>query len=182
LGPRRRELASAAERGGRAGDACGEERLRLAGGEPGEPGPVAAGGAVAARRPAHGLDGHARGHERLDVAMHGADGHVERARDLGGGELTPRLEQEEQRYEARRAHFLKMTEDVLFVWKDRAVNIWTDDWDDGEDWSGGGSKSRRLVPRGPMLGASVYELEPGEWMIYHAHHGSEELVLVLGGR
>ena len=62
------------------------------------------------------------------------------------------------------------------------MNVWTDDWDDDEDWSGGGSKSRRLVPRGHSLGATVYELEPGKWMIYHAHHGSEELLLVLRGR
>jgi len=62
------------------------------------------------------------------------------------------------------------------------VNLWTDDWDEDEDWSGGGSKSRRLVPRGPHLGATVYELEPGAWAIYHAHHGSDELLLVLKGR
>jgi uncharacterized cupin superfamily protein len=62
------------------------------------------------------------------------------------------------------------------------VNLWTDDWDEDEDWSGGGAKSRRLVARGPHLGATVYELEPGAWAIYHAHHGSEELLLVLKGR
>jgi uncharacterized cupin superfamily protein len=62
------------------------------------------------------------------------------------------------------------------------MNIWSDEWDDGEDWSGGGSRSRQLVPRGPLLGATVYELEPGTWVIYHAHHGSEELLLVLRGR
>jgi len=61
------------------------------------------------------------------------------------------------------------------------MNIWTDEWDADEDWSGGGSKSRRLVPSGPFLGATVYELEPGTWMIYHAHHGSDELLFVLRG-
>jgi uncharacterized cupin superfamily protein len=76
----------------------------------------------------------------------------------------------------------KMTEDGLFVCQHRAVSIWTDEWDDDEDWSGGGAKSRRLVPRGPHLGATVYELDPGSWMIYHAHHGSEELLFVLRGR
>ncbi len=60
-------------------------------------------------------------------------------------------------------------------------NIWTDEWDPGEDWSGGGGRGKRL-PRGPNLGASVYELEPGNWLVYHFHHGSEELMVVLRGR
>lgn len=75
-----------------------------------------------------------------------------------------------------------MTEDGLFVCQDPTVNIWTDDWDDVEDWSGGGAKSRLLAGRGVFLGATVYELDPGKWMIYHAHHGSEEVLLVLRGR
>jgi uncharacterized cupin superfamily protein len=75
-----------------------------------------------------------------------------------------------------------MTEDGLFVCKDRGMNIWTDDWDEVDDWSGGGAKSRRLVPSGPFLGATVYELDPDRWVIYHAHHGSDELLLVLRGR
>ncbi|HXH97703.1 MAG TPA: cupin domain-containing protein, partial [Gaiellaceae bacterium] len=37
-------------------------------------------------------------------------------------------------------------------------------------------------PRGPFLGASLYELGPGNFAIYHAHHGSEELLIVLRGR
>jgi uncharacterized cupin superfamily protein len=61
------------------------------------------------------------------------------------------------------------------------VNIWSDDWDPGEDWSGGGGKSKRL-PRGPGLGASVYELGPGNFVVYHFHHGMEELLVVLRGR
>ncbi|MBA3412065.1 MAG: cupin domain-containing protein, partial [Actinobacteria bacterium] len=60
-------------------------------------------------------------------------------------------------------------------------NVWTDAWDPGEDWSGGGGRSKRL-PRGPDLGASVYELNPGNWVVYHFHHGSEELMVVLRGR
>jgi uncharacterized cupin superfamily protein len=60
-------------------------------------------------------------------------------------------------------------------------NVWTDDWDPGEDWSGGGSKGKRL-PRGPGLGASVYELGPGNFVVYHFHHGMEELLVVLRGR
>ena len=75
-----------------------------------------------------------------------------------------------------------MTEDGLFVCKSAIVSIWGDTWDEVDDWSGGGAKSRRLVPRGPFLGATLYELDPGKWVIYHAHHGSEELLLVLRGR
>jgi uncharacterized cupin superfamily protein len=60
-------------------------------------------------------------------------------------------------------------------------NIWTDAWDPGEDWSGGGASAKRL-PRGPNLGASVYELRPGNWVVYHFHHASEELMVVLRGR
>ena len=61
------------------------------------------------------------------------------------------------------------------------ANIWTDEWDPGEDWSGGGSLSKRL-PRGATLGASVYELGPGNFVVYHFHHASEELMAVLRGR
>lgn len=60
-------------------------------------------------------------------------------------------------------------------------NIWTDEWPAGEDWSGGGSRAKRL-PRGVSLGASVYELGPGNWVPFHFHHGSEELLVVLRGR
>jgi uncharacterized cupin superfamily protein len=60
-------------------------------------------------------------------------------------------------------------------------NIWTDTWDPGEDWSGGGAHAKRL-PRGDDLGASVYELGPGNWLVYHFHHASEELLAVLRGR
>ena len=45
-------------------------------------------------------------------------------------------------------------------------NIWTDEWDEGEDWWGGGSKSKRL-PRTERLGATVYELGPGNFVVYH---------------
>src|SRR3712207_7562466 len=54
----------------------------------------------------------------------------------------------------------------------------SDEWDPGEDWSGGGGRSKRLS-RGVSLGASVYELSPGNWGAYHFHHGSEELLIVL---
>src|SRR5919198_4196831 len=60
-------------------------------------------------------------------------------------------------------------------------NIWSDEWEPGEDWSGGGARSKPL-PRGQALGASVYELGPGNWVPFHFHHASEELMVVLRGR
>src|SRR5205085_12298576 len=64
-------------------------------------------------------------------------------------------------------------------------NIWSDVWDPAEeDWSGGGAVSKRL-PRAaerPGLGATVYELDPGDFVIYHFHHAWEELLVVLRGR
>ena len=60
-------------------------------------------------------------------------------------------------------------------------NIWSDTWDPAEDWSGGGGSSKRL-PRGDNLGSSVYELGPGNFVVYHFHHASEELMVVLRGR
>jgi uncharacterized cupin superfamily protein len=63
------------------------------------------------------------------------------------------------------------------------MNIWDDEWgEQQEDWSGGGGLAKRLVGNGPLLGASLYELERGNFMIFHFHHGSEELLLVLRGR
>ena len=62
------------------------------------------------------------------------------------------------------------------------MNVFSDEWDALDDWSGGGAKSTRLVERGPQLGASVYELGPGNTAAYHFHHGSEELLIVLRGR
>jgi uncharacterized cupin superfamily protein len=59
-------------------------------------------------------------------------------------------------------------------------NVWSDVWDPGEDWSGGGAQSKRL-PRGDVLGASVYELGPGNFGVYHFHHGAEEMMIVLRG-
>jgi uncharacterized cupin superfamily protein len=59
-------------------------------------------------------------------------------------------------------------------------NVWSEVWDEGEDWSGGGGKSKRL-PRGAKLGASVYELGPGNFSVFHFHHTSEEMLVVLDG-
>jgi uncharacterized cupin superfamily protein len=37
------------------------------------------------------------------------------------------------------------------------MNVFAEEWDEVEDWSGGGGRSRRL-PRSGELGATVYEL------------------------
>ncbi len=60
-------------------------------------------------------------------------------------------------------------------------NVWSDEWEAEDDWSGGGAQSKRL-PRGDHIAASVYELEPGDFVVYHFHHGQEELLIVLRGR
>jgi uncharacterized cupin superfamily protein len=56
-------------------------------------------------------------------------------------------------------------------------------WDDVPDW-GGGVGARRLVrPSGGRLGGSLWELQPGSsQFVYHFHHGTEELLIVLRGR
>ena len=59
-------------------------------------------------------------------------------------------------------------------------NIWSDEWEPGDDWSGGGGEGKRL-PRGEQIGASVYELAPGNFVVYHFHHAQEELLVVLKG-
>jgi uncharacterized cupin superfamily protein len=60
-------------------------------------------------------------------------------------------------------------------------NIWSDTWDEGEDWFGGGGRAKRL-PRSDRLGATVYELGPGNYDVYHFHHASDEMLFVLEGR
>jgi uncharacterized cupin superfamily protein len=58
----------------------------------------------------------------------------------------------------------------------------TNVWDEVPDWGGVGA--RRLV-RGASssLGASVWELQPSSsQFVYHFHHGSEELLVVLRGQ
>jgi uncharacterized cupin superfamily protein len=60
---------------------------------------------------------------------------------------------------------------------DEAGNV----WDDVPDWGGVGA---RLLVRDPggSLNASVWELQPGaSQFVYHFHHGSQELLVVLRG-
>jgi uncharacterized cupin superfamily protein len=61
------------------------------------------------------------------------------------------------------------------------ANIWADDWDEQDDWAGGGAQSRRL-PRGRQLGATLYQLGPGDFGVLHFHHAQEELLVVLRGK
>jgi uncharacterized cupin superfamily protein len=79
-----------------------------------------------------------------------------------------------------------MTEDGLFVCQSLGMadgNIWADAWDEIEDWSGGGGRSKRMVPRnGLLLGVSLFELERGNFMLFHFHHAAEEILIVLRGR
>jgi uncharacterized cupin superfamily protein len=57
-----------------------------------------------------------------------------------------------------------------------AANI----WDEVPDWGGAGA--RRLVRPGPGLGGSIWEFKPGQpEYVYHYHHGSDELLIVLKG-
>jgi uncharacterized cupin superfamily protein len=78
-----------------------------------------------------------------------------------------------------------MTEDGPFVCKSSGVNIWDDEWGPQvEDWSDGGGRHKRL-PRAaerPRLGATLGELDPGNFVVYHFHHAWEELLVVLRGR
>ncbi len=55
-------------------------------------------------------------------------------------------------------------------------NVWSDEWgEQGHDWSGGGGRGKPLA-LGDELGATVYELDPGNFVVYHFHHRWEELV------
>ena len=60
---------------------------------------------------------------------------------------------------------------------DDATNV----WDEVPDWGGVGARRLARSPEGG-LGASLWELQPGGCQfVYHFHHGSEELLLVLRG-
>lgn len=53
-------------------------------------------------------------------------------------------------------------------------------WDEVPDWGGVGAV--RLDRAETGLGASVWELQPGaSQFVYHFHHGSDELLVVLRG-
>lgn len=57
----------------------------------------------------------------------------------------------------------------------------TNVWDDVPDWGGIGARRLTRAESG-ALGASIWELQPGgSQFVYHFHHGSEELLVVLRG-
>ncbi len=58
--------------------------------------------------------------------------------------------------------------------------IWAQEWEWDDDWSGGGAQAKRLA-RGAQLGATLYQLEPGDFVVYHFHHAQEEILIVLRG-
>ena len=64
------------------------------------------------------------------------------------------------------------------------VNLDTDQWDRTEEREGWRSKDAWIGARlnAELIGASMYELEPGNklWP-YHTHHANEEWVIVLRG-
>jgi uncharacterized cupin superfamily protein len=61
---------------------------------------------------------------------------------------------------------------------DEATNV----WDDVPDWGGIGARRLVRAPNG-SLGTSIWELQPGgSQFVYHFHHGSEELLIVLRGQ
>jgi uncharacterized cupin superfamily protein len=63
-------------------------------------------------------------------------------------------------------------------------NLNTEDWDSTRD-EPGFSWKRRMIGRnlgGRDLGASLYELPPGQRLFpYHLHHGMEEMLIVVDG-
>ncbi|HZQ65985.1 MAG TPA: cupin domain-containing protein [Gaiellaceae bacterium] len=66
----------------------------------------------------------------------------------------------------------------------KVFNLHGDEWDRIEDREGWRSKDAWVGRRvgGELLGASLYELEPGNrlWP-YHTHHANEEWMIVLRG-
>jgi uncharacterized cupin superfamily protein len=64
-------------------------------------------------------------------------------------------------------------------------NLFSEDWEVESDRAGFRSRRTSVRPRigGERIGASLYELDPGEAMFpYHLHHANEEWLVVLGGR
>jgi uncharacterized cupin superfamily protein len=66
----------------------------------------------------------------------------------------------------------------------KIFNLNVDEWDRTEDRPGWRSKDAWVGARigGELIGASMYELEPGDRLCpYHTHHANEEWVLVVRG-
>jgi uncharacterized cupin superfamily protein len=64
-------------------------------------------------------------------------------------------------------------------------NLFSEDWEVESDRAGFRSRRTSVRPRigGERIGASLYELDPGEAMFpYHLHHANEEWLVVVRGR
>lgn len=63
------------------------------------------------------------------------------------------------------------------------MNLYEDEWDVDRSPTGKRERLLHLGRRlgGELLGATMFEIEPGWRGIYHIHHGNEELVLVIDG-
>ena len=92
------------ELGGGPGMPGEEQRLRLPGGQPGQPGAVAGEQLVAAGVPGVAVQRHARRVQRLDVAVDGAHRHLQLLGELGGGHPAPGLEQQQDREKTAGLH------------------------------------------------------------------------------
>ena len=62
-------------------------------------------------------------------------------------------------------------------------NLYGNEWDVERAPTGYGEKLMHLGRRlgGELIGATMFEVEPGWRSLYHVHHGNEELVLVVDG-
>lgn len=61
---------------------------------------------------------------------------------------------------------------------DDATNIWAE----APDWGGGVGAVRLVRAPGGSLNAAVWEFKPGaSQLVYHFHHASQELLIVLRG-
>jgi uncharacterized cupin superfamily protein len=63
------------------------------------------------------------------------------------------------------------------------MNLYDNDWDVERDYGGPRVRMMHAGRRlgGELLGATVFEIEPGIPGLYHFHHGNEEWALVLEG-
>ena len=63
------------------------------------------------------------------------------------------------------------------------MNLYDSDWDVDRDYGGPHTKMMHVGRRlgGELIGATVFEIDPGLPGIYHFHHGNEEWALVLEG-
>jgi uncharacterized cupin superfamily protein len=63
------------------------------------------------------------------------------------------------------------------------VNLYENDWDVERTYGAARMRMMHVGRRlgGELLGATVFEIEPGIPGLYHFHHGNEEWALVLDG-